>query len=142
MRWLNFTTLKNAKDSESMARIINENLPKNVKVIRIHSSGDFFNKEYFNAWVKVCELNPGLTVYGYTKILDYVKADKPINFKLVYSIGGIDDNKLSGDVPSCKVILKNELTSLPIICANKTDESHAEDYNYILSGESFGLNLH
>ena len=81
-------------------------LPKKAKVVRVHASGDFYSKEYFEAFVQLAKDNPAVVFYGYTKMLDYVIAERPSNFRLVYSIGGKDDKRFAEmvDVPYSKVI--------------------------------------
>ena len=133
--WHNFDLLKHLSES-AMVDLINASLPKNVKIVRIHSSGDFFSQEYFNAWVKVASMNQKVSFFGYTKIVDYVKALKSDNFKLVYSMGGLMDNEVDNTVPTCTVVEYSEKS----ICKSK-DFSH-EDFNYIMQGKSFTLNLH
>jgi hypothetical protein len=101
-RWRNFEMLK-GKSVKDMADLIDASLPmKNIKLVRIHSSGDFFSQAYFDAWLDVARRNPGLIFYGYTKALPfwiYRRGVLPANFKLVASYGGkfdflIKPNKL------------------------------------------------
>lgn len=84
LRWDNYTQIK---ESAEPAGLILKSIPAGVKIIRIHSAGDFFNEAYFMAWLKVAIARPDLTIFGYTKVIQYVGADKPANFKLVYSMG-------------------------------------------------------
>ena len=133
--WHNFDLLKNL-DEKSMVELINSSIKKNVKIVRIHSSGDFFSQDYFNAWVKVASMNQDITFFGYTKIVDYVKAIKPSNFKLVYSMGGLMDNQVDNSIPTCKVVEYSEDS----LCKSK-DFSH-EDFYFIMAEKSFTLNLH
>lgn len=134
LRWHNYSQLLEAGD---MVSLILESIPENVKIIRIHSSGDFFSKAYFQAWVKVAELRPDLVIFGYTKILPYVKASKPENFKLVYSFGGIFDSKVTDEPVSYVVMDESQaIGSLP--CKS----SPAGDYFEILAQKSFSLLVH
>ena len=138
--WSNFEAIK-GKTSKEIARIISESLPKNTKIVRIHSSGDFFNKTYFNAWIMVAKQNPEIIFYGYTKILDYVKAEKPSNFKLVYSYGGKHDS-LRTDEPTCFVVKsESDAKRLGLHVACPKDDP-ANDYEYIMQGVSFAIILH
>ena len=94
-RWGNFDKLK-GKSVVEMAELIQASLPKrNTVLVRIHSSGDFFSQDYFDAWLKVARDNPSLTFYAYTKMLPlWVRRVNSIssNFKLVASLGGKFDN--------------------------------------------------
>jgi len=138
--WKNFEAIRNLSTDEIADLILSE-LPKNVKVVRIHSSGDFFSKRYFQAWVRVAFYRPDVTFFGYTKIIDYVKANKPDNFNLVYSFGGKQDNKLS-DEPTCYVINNiEEAASKGVEIACYTSNS-ANDYKFIVSKKSFAIMLH
>ena len=68
--------------------------------IRIHDSGDFYNMEYLNKWLKVIESLPNVVFYAYTKSLDLFEGlTLPVNFTVIYSQGGkLDANiNMSGD---------------------------------------------
>ena len=69
-RWDNFDILRK-QDTESMIDLIQEALPHDCDICRIHVGGDFFNQKYFNAWVAVAKLNPTKKFYAYTKSLPY-----------------------------------------------------------------------
>lgn len=97
-RWKNFDMLKAAKTLENMANLIQRSLPFGIGVIRCHISGDFFNEQYFLAWLNVALNNPLLTIYGYTKCLPFLvkyKKHIPSNFRFVASKGGKCDNLIS-----------------------------------------------
>lgn len=103
--WLNFDSVKSAVKKNRLTETLQSVLPKKAKVVRIHASGDFYSKAYFEGFLQLAKDNPNVVFYGYTKMLDYVLADKPSNFRLVYSIGGRDDKRFAGvDVPYSKVI--------------------------------------
>lgn len=94
-RWRNYDLLK-GKSVGEMSELINRSLPrKGIKLVRVHSSGDFFNQDYFDAWLIVARKNPGLIFYAYTKMLPlWVRRQTciPANFKLVASRGGKFDS--------------------------------------------------
>jgi len=135
----NWQALRGKSISEAANMILSE-LPKGVKIVRIHASGDYFSKRYFLAWVKVAQSRPDVKFFGYTKILTYVRYPKPDNFRLVYSFGGKMDAELT-DEPTCFVVFSvEEAKSLgvPVACLdNETD-----DFGYIMSGLSFALLVH
>lgn len=134
VRWDNFIGVK----TNALENLENALNPK-IKIIRIHSSGDFFSPEYFQAWVKFAENHPEIIIFGYTKIADYVKFNKPSNFKLVYSKGGKDD-KNSQDLPSCYVSQNPEIEYPEIKHACSGNDT--DDYDCIMSGLSFVLKVH
>lgn len=138
-RWNNYDALRKLT-SEKMVDLILSELPKDVKVVRVHSAGDYFAKRYFQAWVKVAELRPDVKFFGYTKILNYVNADKPLNFHLVYSFGGKMDSKKTCE-PTCYVVKDiAEANERGLVPACITDP--ADDYNFIMEGKTFALCLH
>jgi len=92
-RWHNFDALK-GKTMAQMWTLIQESLPQKATIIRVHVSGDFFNEDYFDAWMHVARCNPDRIFYAYTKSLHLWvgKRDSiPANFKLNASRGGIHD---------------------------------------------------
>jgi hypothetical protein len=137
--WRNYDALRNLTQAQMVELILSE-LPKEVKIIRVHSSGDYFAKRYFLAWVKVAELRPDIKFFGYTKILNYVNADKPQNFHLVYSYGGKMDSKHSCEPTAYVVKNVAEAVERGLIASCVSDPS--DDYNFIMSGQTFALCLH
>jgi len=140
LHWENFDSLRR-KSIKGMVKIILDSIPDNVKVIRVHSSGDFFNANYFNAWRMVASARPEIKIFGYTKVLDYVIMRKPDNFKLTYSFGGTMD-ALKTDEPTAYIVKSmNEAESknLPLGCP---ENDKYGDFKRIMNGESFALVLH
>ena len=142
MRWDNYNGLV-GKNTQAMYKIILKSLPKNVKIVRVHSSGDFFNESYFDAWCKVALSRPDVIFFGYTKILPYIKKLQGMNlpnFRLVYSYGGKMDSMRISE-PTVYVVEKTSQAKklhVPVACIN----SPADDYAYIMKGESFALLIH
>lgn len=137
--WHNFEILR-GKSTEQMVELILESIPSSVKVMRVHSSGDFFNRDYFNAWVAVARQLPNVVFFGYTKILPYVNADKSDNFRLVYSYGGKLDHLVTNEPVAYVVntIADGLARGFDLAC-----QIHpADDFNFIMSGKSFALALH
>jgi hypothetical protein len=67
------------------------------RFIRIHDAGDFFSKEYAEAWCEIAQAYPEVNFYSYTKEVSLMKqlkrAEKvPENFTLIYSYGGKEDH--------------------------------------------------
>ena len=93
-RWHNFNLLRSLKSVEAMVNLIQSSLPKALYV-RVHVSGDYFNQNYFDAWLQVAKNNPSILFYGYTKALPlWVSRLKqiPQNFLLTASKGGTHDH--------------------------------------------------
>jgi hypothetical protein len=69
------------------------------KAVRIHDSGDFFTREYFEAWLLVIRKVPNVLFYAYTKEVQMTKEyELPENFILIYSMGGKQDNLIDVNV--------------------------------------------
>lgn len=69
-------------------------IPNGCKAVRIHMSGDFFNQNYFDMWLKLAENNHQVEFWAYTKSLNYwVKRidNIPDNLILTASYGGSTD---------------------------------------------------
>lgn len=137
LRWSNYDQLQGLSVAQ-MVELILASLPANVKIVRVHSSGDFFNKAYFLAWVEVAKIRSDVVFFGYTKILPFVNYPKSDNFYLVYSFGGKMD-KLVSNEPVCYVITdKAQAGSNGIAC----ETSPSDDYDFIVKRQSFSIMLH
>ena len=139
-RWHNYDLLKEVKTLAKMQKLINESLPKSAEIIRVHVSGDFFNQNYFDAWLNTAIANPGVKFYAYTKSVNYWMARTdliPDNFRLTGSIGGKHDAIIqSNNLKYAEIILaidEAEAKGLEI----DHDDSHA--YN---GHKSFALLVH
>jgi hypothetical protein len=139
-RWHNYDLLKEVKTVSKMQKLIKESLPKSAEIIRVHVSGDFFNQNYFDAWLNTAINNPSIKFYAYTKSVNYWMARTdliPDNFRLTGSIGGKHD----------AIIQRNNLKYAEIILAIDEaeakgleidhDDSHAYDGH-----KSFALLVH
>lgn len=124
-RMFNFNTLRN---TENFAEIIQNNLPKDAGIVRIHVAGDFFNQKYFDAWLEVANLNSNILFYAYTKSIPYWVArinEIPNNFILTASYGGRKDDMISQyNLRSVKIVFsKYQARKLKLQIDH--DDSHA-----------------
>ncbi len=147
MRWKNLEILENARRTggvQGMVDALESSFPKTARIVRIHSSGDIYNGEYWQALKTLASNHPGVVFFAYTKILDYVRdVTKPSNLRMIYSFGGRQDNRLTEDVPVCRVVTsyaEAESLGLDVICDN--DDNDYQDYDYIVQGKSFALLVH
>lgn len=139
-RWRNYDALKKAGTIEGMAEVIQKSLPFGLGLIRIHVSGDFYNENYFLAWLNVAYNNPLIVFYGYTKALPLlVKYRKhlPANFRFTASKGGTHDH----------LIAKYGLKSAEVVFSVKEAEEKGleidhDDSHAAFGDESFALLLH
>jgi len=128
---------------ERMAESIDFALPVNAGIVRIHVAGDFFNENYFKAWMLVARLNPTVLFYAYTKSLDYWINNKsmiPSNMILTASRGGrldhlIDEHNLRESVV---VFSEQEAEDKNLIIDH--DDSHAARPS--LKNNNFALLIH
>lgn len=135
----NFDVVKKKKKG-AIVSLIASSLPKKASIIRIHVGGDFFNQDYFDAWLETANNNPDMLFYAYTKALKlWIKRieDIPANFKLNASKGGKDDD----------LIEKHELKQAVVVYSEKQAEElgleidHDDTHAY-KSDESFALLIH
>jgi hypothetical protein len=96
----NFDLLrKHHKSIDKMADLIDSSLPK-AKIIRIHSSGDYFNENYLKAWINVARNNKNIIFYSYTTSIPFwinnlEEINSLENFKLIASLGTRNQDHLT-----------------------------------------------
>ena len=144
LRSNNFDTLRKL-DTREMIKEILAVMPKDMGVCRIHVAGDFFNEDYFYAWLVIANLNPHILFYAYTKSLRFWIANMDFvdhlpNFVLTASYGGKADPLIeSHNLRASRVVFSEseaESLGLPI----DHDDSHAADPE--LKNQDFALLIH
>lgn len=68
--------------------------------VRIHDSGDFYSEQYLYLWFAIAADNPQVLFYAYTKEVAMLKqhgSKAPINFRWLYSTGGLQDDLITPD---------------------------------------------
>lgn len=69
--------------------------------VRIHDSGDFYNRDYTEAWLRIAAACPDVLFYAYTKEValfrEHVEGRAPENFRWLYSMGGKQDHLIDPD---------------------------------------------
>lgn len=138
IRWSNYDSLR-GKSVDEMTQLILSAIPARTKIIRLHSSGDFFSHDYFRAWVRVAQLRQDITFFGYTKVLYAVLEYKPSNLHLIYSHGGIWD-KQADQLGIAQVYMVTSGDCNPPAICNQVNEYM--DYLYILENKSFSIVIH
>ena len=140
LRWNNLDALLNAKTTEKMASLINEALPLQASLVRIHVSGDFFSLAYFDAWIAVALSRPLVTFYAYTKSLHlWIQRLKyiPANLKLVASYGGKFDSLIEKHNLRFARVVYSRYEARKLKLAIDHDDSHA-----FRGTKSFALLIH
>ena len=134
---LHETTLK-----RFVSGMIGEIVKSKVEIVRIHSSGDFYNWTYFQKWVAIAKSLPNVQFFAYTKQATFVKwlRDNPVpNFSMVYSCGGLMDEYASdNNLPTCYVVMTKDNPPAPIIC----NDDKTDDFETIVNNKSFSLMVH
>lgn len=78
--------------------------------IRIHDSGDFYNRNYILSWFEIMRQFEDVTFYAYTKSkmlfdeFDFL----PANFTVIYSLGSKFDNLIDEDIDRHSKIFNSE----------------------------------
>lgn len=143
LRKHNTEILTAMKDNQEIFDMLNSSLPKNAGVVRIHVAGDFFNQDYFDAWVMVAMANPNVLFYAYTKSLRYWVsriAVIPANMILTASEGGSEDNLIEEYNLRKAVVVYSEQSAAELgLEIDHTDEHAA---NPEMANEDFALLLH
>lgn len=137
----NLNLLKSCSTFENMVDLIDDSLPREYEVIRLHVGGDFFSEDYFKAWVYVAKLNPEILFYGYTKSIPYWVKWKdiiPANMVLTASYGGKHDDMIEiNDLKNVKIFTAEHEAYMDGRKIDK-DDSLARNPNV----KRFGLLLH
>jgi hypothetical protein len=135
----NFDLLKKLK-KDGMVELIKESLPKSATTIRIHVGGDFFNQDYFDAWLQVAKDNPKRLFYAYTKALPFwiARLDEiPSNLKLNASKGGKRDDLIEKHNLKEAIVVYSEKQAEELGLEIDHDDTHAYEQD-----ESFALLIH
>jgi hypothetical protein len=138
-RKYNFDLLKKLK-KDDMVKLIKESLPKAATTIRIHVGGDFFNQDYFDAWLEVAKENPKRLFYAYTKALPFwVKRinEIPTNLKLNASKGGTRDDLIEKHKLKEAIVVYSEKQAEDMGLEIDHDDTHAYEQE-----NSFALLIH
>jgi len=96
VRWNNFDSLRNLSRGD-MTKSLVDAMPNNATHVRIHGGGDFFNQNYFDAWLDVCTAFPETKFWAFTKSIGYWvarKGDIPANLTVQASYGGRQDHMI------------------------------------------------
>lgn len=106
--------------------MLEDSIPSQADIVRIHDSGDFFAKWYASAWLDAIRNTPTVHFYAYTKswrLFDL--SDLPSNFVLVQSAGSADDSLLDKRHPHAVVFRSHEDRELAGYVNGNEDDSPA-----------------
>jgi hypothetical protein len=139
-RWHNADLLRSCKSTEEMVDLILASLSPYAGIVRVHVSGDFFNAEYFDAWLEVARQRPDTRFYAYTKALPLWVSRKdsiPENFILTASYGGTHDHLIAELGLRFAKVVYSQAEAEALGLEIDHDDSHA-----MRPGPSFALLLH
>jgi hypothetical protein len=95
-------------------------------IVRIHSSGDFYNIDYFRSWIDIAKIYTNITFYCYTKnwrLNGWYKilheADKINNFYIICSY-----DYTMKDFPKWNKVAKISENKKEINCKKQIDKKH------------------
>ena len=125
----NYDTLRGLHLNDMIHRL-NQDLPKDLGILRFHVGGDFFNSDYFFAALNLAMMNPDKLFYAYTKSLKYwLKyrewTEQIHNFVLTASRGGRDDSLIESEMLRESVVVFSEAEAEEKGLKIDHDDSHA-----------------
>ena len=108
---------------------------KKLQKVRIHDSGDFYNKEYLYKWIEIAKALPNIEFYAYTKRVKLLKDNAsalPSNMTIIYSIGGREDHLIDQNVDRHSKIFNSldELTNAGYIDTSVNDSNAVNKNNH------------
>jgi len=136
----NLSAIKRLRSTGKIADAILEDLSHKQVVthIRIHDSGDFYNRSYYRAWVQAAKERPDLTFYAYTKSIPLIEWDShPRNFRIVQSLGGKRDHEVDLDRPHSRIFVSHDERRALGYCDGNVDDMPA-----VLGYKKIGLVYH
>jgi hypothetical protein len=144
LRKRNYDALRGMEINE-MIYHLNNDLPTDAGIIRIHVGGDFFNADYMQAWYNVASMNPNILFYAYTKsvrywifrINEYPELD---NLVLTASHGGSDDELIDEYQLRHTSVVFSESEANILGLEIDGDDSHAARPD--LRNQNFALLIH
>ena len=145
--WHNLELIKEALKRDAQAgfenmphtsQLINKSLPKKFDIMRVHVGGDYFNKEYLQAWIEVAKLNPDKVFYSYSKSLHLFKQFAlPENLVLTASRGGKHDDLIDLHGWKEALVVYSEQEAIDKGLEIDHDDTHAA-----FGKENFALLIH
>ena len=151
-RWRNFELLQATyrdtpnEKSDALASLILASLAhaagrSGIAAVRIHVSGDFYNRAYFNAWRGVAFSMPRTHFYAYTKAavpyMAQYPAAMPDNLRLIASRGGRYDHLIDAhNLREARVVYSRD-EAIALGLAIDEDDTIAA-----FGAESFALLIH
>jgi len=115
---------------------------RKLEKVRIHDSGDFYNKEYLYKWLAIAQNFPSIEFYAYTKRVRLLKENSlalPPNFTVIYSLGGKEDSYIDLSIDRHSRIFSN---ASELKKAGYVDASHDDTIAVNKLNPRIGLVIH
>ena len=124
-----------------LSKLIADNLPDKAEIIRIHTAGDFYSKNYMKAWIRVANEHPSIRFYTYTKSTPFwveLQESIPENMILTASRGGKRDDLITSHNLKESVVVYSEKEAANLGLEIDNDDTHAcfgvDDFALLLHG--------
>jgi hypothetical protein len=155
-RWSNFEALKaigldNINGmADALIQAINNTVPRNHHVFRLHVGGDFLSSNYLKAWIEVSRRMPEMIFYTYTKSIPYILENLPLpnNLLVTVSKGGRYDNLIDQHGLKFSVVVFSEEEAQNYVWHDKNGQQHVgleidhDDSHAWKDDKPFALLLH
>ena len=138
--WHNLGLIKDAlvDGVDACADLICESLPSKFDIMRVHVGGDYFSKNYLQAWIEVAKRNPDKVFYSYSKSLHLFKQfGLPENLVLTASRGGKHDDLIDLHGWKEALVVYSEQEAIDKGLEIDHDDTHAA-----FGEENFALLIH
>ena len=103
-------------------------LPKGAAYCRIHASGDFYSQDYFDRWLTVCNQNPFVRFWAFTKSIQFWVNRLgciPNNLRLQASYGSKQDHLIEKYQLKFARVFKTKAEALASGLPIDTDDTYA-----------------
>ena len=128
-----------SKDTYNFSRSITSEIKRRkIKTVRIHVSGDYYNRTYLESWRLIAYYNPKTFFYGYSRCFDIMNLENFNNFHNVNIVNSILPDGYSNfgtapyiarkswelDIPICPVTAKRKWARCGDTCTMCHTHSH------------------
>jgi hypothetical protein len=104
--------------------MLEEIIKSQCGAVRIHSSGDFYSRQYLSKWLTIADALPHVHFYAYTKSVDMLKQYDnvlPDNMTIIYSFGGTQDHLINTEVDRHARVFEKGTMPMDYAYANNND---------------------
>lgn len=125
--------------NEQFVAVMNAEIKRrDIKRLRIHDSGDFYSRQYLNAWLAIISMNEQTLFYAYTKMIPlFSGVTLPKNFIVIFSEGGRWDNQIKPTDRHSRVFW-----TVAELKRAKYADAHKFDHNAFGKNHRIGLVYH